>query len=216
MADQEGVIKFQLAHHFSPPLPPDQLGELIAWRRILYQLQLLGEDPLRYDGYGFGNISRRVPSINENASRPFIITGTQTGSFPELGPEHFTTVTGCFPERNRVTSTGPIKPSSEAMTHATLYRIEPGLSVVMHVHSPHIWRAAAQLGLPRTPATAAYGTTAMADAVADIMTQSLTRKVGLFVMGGHEDGVVSFGRTAEHAGIALIGILARAYQIVPA
>jgi len=213
MTSQEGVIKFQLSHFFAPPLPLGQLDELIAWRRILYQLQLVGEDPLRYDGYGFGNISRRIPPFDAPASRPFIITGTQTGSSPELGPEHFTTVTECLPEQNRVTSTGPIKPSSEAMTHATLYQLDLGLRVVMHVHSPHIWRSAVQLQLPATTATAAYGTTAMVDAVRELMTQPLTRELGLFVMGGHEDGVVSFGRTADQAGFALIGVLASAYRV---
>ncbi len=213
MTDQEGVIQFQLSHLFTPPLSLGQLGELIAWRRILYQLQLIGEDPLRYAGYGFGNISQRIPQVPAITSRPFIITGTQTGGFSELAPEQFTTVTECFPEQNRVTSTGPIKPSSEAMTHATLYEVDSELRVVMHVHSPHIWRSAAQLGLPVTTAAAGCGTTAMADAVREVMTQPLTRALGLFVMGGHEDGVVSFARTADQAGVALISVLARAYQV---
>jgi hypothetical protein len=213
MTNHEGVIKFQLSHLVAPPLPSNQLGELIAWRRILYQLQLIGEDPLRYEGYGFGNISQRIPPFDAISSRPFIITGTQTGGFQDLGPEHFTSVTECFPEQNRVSSTGPIKPSSEAMTHATLYEVDSELQVVMHVHSPSIWRAAAQLGLPVTTATAVYGTTAMADAVREVMTQPLTRALGLFVMGGHEDGVVSFARTADQAGVALVSVLARAYQI---
>jgi hypothetical protein len=214
MVDQEGVIKFKLSHSFSSPLPLDQLGELIAWRRILYQLQLIGEDPFRYEGYGFGNISQRIPPFDSCSSRPFIITGTQTGSCPQLGPDHFTTVTECFSAQNRVTSTGPIKPSSEAMTHATLYEIDSELRVVMHVHSPHIRRSATQLGLPVTTATATCGTAAMTAAVRELMTQPLTRKLGVFVMGGHEDGVVSFGRTADQAGTALLCTLAKAYQSI--
>ncbi len=213
MAGPEGVIKFKLCHLFDSPHRYDLLAELIAWRRILFQLQLIGEDPMRYDGYGFGNISQRVPPFDDPSCRPFIITGTQTGSCRSLGPEHFSTVTGCVPEQNRVTSTGPIKPSSEAMTHATLYEVDSELRVVMHVHSPHIWSAATRLGLPATSATAAYGTTAMTDAVREVMNQALTRELSLFVMGGHEDGVVSFGRTAEQAGHALISILAKAYLI---
>jgi ribulose-5-phosphate 4-epimerase/fuculose-1-phosphate aldolase len=216
MTDQEGVIKFQLEHRRSPALPPDRLGPLIAWRRILYQLQLIGEDPLRYDGFGFGNISQRIANGGNASPRAFIITGTQTGAFPDLGAEHFTTVIECHPEVNRVVSLGPVKPSSEAMTHATLYAIDPGVGAVIHVHSPHIWRAAKALGLPGTPAGIAYGTTAMADAVGVVMSRPATRDLGLFIMGGHEDGVVAFGPSVAQAGSALIGILAQAYQIDPA
>ena len=147
MSEQEGVIKFQLEHVPATPLPLDQLRELIAWRRVLFQLQLIGEDPLRYDGFGFGNISRLLPPYSTGS---FAITGTQTGSLAELLPEHFSLVTACDPARNRVVSTGPVKPSSEAMTHAVLYRIDADLRCVMHVHSPHIWRRAAVLGRRQT------------------------------------------------------------------
>ncbi len=211
MTDQEGVIKFQLSHLIASPLPLCQLTELIAWRRILYQLELIGEDPLRYNGCGFGNISQRIPHP-DSSSRPFIITGTQTGGYKELGAEQFTTVTECIPEKNMVRSRGPVKPSSEAMTHAALYELDPEVQVVIHAHSPHIWRSAVRLGVPVTSVTAGFGTTAMVDAVREIMAQPLTRALGLFIMGGHEDGVVSFARTADQAGVALVSNLVRAYQ----
>lgn len=214
MAEQEGVIKFNLEHAFSSPLPRNQVVELIAWRRILYRLQLIGEDPQRYDGFGFGNVSRRLAAVQDPSPCPFVITGTQTGSISDLGPEHFTMVTYCNPEQNRVASAGPVKPSSEAMTHATVYGVDPTVRAVMHVHSPHIWTGATALGLPGTAASAAYGTAEMTIAVREVMEVPLTRELGLFVMGGHEDGVVSFGRTAEEAGIALLRTLARAYQSV--
>jgi hypothetical protein len=39
------------------------------------------------------------------------------------------------------------------------------------------------------------------------------RAGGIFAMGGHEDGVVAFGRTAEAAGTVLLCVLARAFQL---
>ena len=33
-------------------------------------------------------------------------------------------------------------------------------------------------------------------------------------MGGHEDGIVAFGRSAEEAGQAVLSVLARAYESV--
>jgi hypothetical protein len=34
---------------------------------------------------------------------------------------------------------------------------------------------------------------------------------GVFAMGGHEDGVIAFGRTADEAGSVLIRALAHSY-----
>jgi hypothetical protein len=39
------------------------------------------------------------------------------------------------------------------------------------------------------------------------------REPRLFAMGGHEDGVVSFGRTAEEAGCVLLSTLVRAWGV---
>ena len=51
----EGVIKFDLQFTESEPLADAGIAELSAWRRILWQLQLVGQDPGRYEGYGYGN-----------------------------------------------------------------------------------------------------------------------------------------------------------------
>lgn len=214
MTGQEGVIKFQLLHTPGPPLALKQVVQLMAWRGILHQLELVGADPNRYDGLGFGNLSRRIalPSAFGTA-RPFIISGTQTGFLRELAPEHFTTVSECVPEANRVVSFGPIEPSSEAMTHAAIYGFDPNLRNVIHVHSPRIWRAAVRLKLPRTPESAACGTLAMAEAVREVLREGPTRKLRCFVMGGHEDGVIAFGRTMDQAGTALLRLLAKAHQL---
>jgi hypothetical protein len=39
------------------------------------------------------------------------------------------------------------------------------------------------------------------------------RAGAIFAMGGHEDGLVAFGRTAEEAGGALVRTLARALAL---
>ena len=58
---EEGVIRFDLEFTAVSPVTIPALDELNAWRRILRQLGLIGQDPSRYGGYGFGNISRRLP-----------------------------------------------------------------------------------------------------------------------------------------------------------
>jgi hypothetical protein len=211
---QEGVIKFDLKFTSAPPLPPEDLREINAWRRILHLLGLTGQDPERYDGLGYGNISRLLEPFDAPASRRrFVISGTQTGGLSDLKEEHSALVTECEPERNRVVAEGPIRPSSEALTHGTLYQADPSLHFIMHVHSPEIWRRARELKIPLTDEKAAYGTPDMAAEVRRLLLQPSVRKGRIFAMGGHEDGLVAFGRTAEEAGTVLVNLLALAFQL---
>jgi hypothetical protein len=46
-----------------------------------------------------------------------------------------------------------------------------------------------------------------------LLRDEAVRAGGIFAMGGHEDGLVAFGRTAEEAGTVLLRALARAFQL---
>ena len=79
---------------------------------------------------------------------------------------------------------------------------------VFHVHSPEIWRRAAALELPATGADVAYGSPAMAGAVARVLAANRERPLA-FVTLGHEDGVFACGARAGETGTALVSLLAR-------
>ncbi len=208
---QEGVIKYQLWFLQAAPLPEEPLRELNAWRRLLYLTRLIGQDPDRYEGYGYGNISQRLPPFDAPPqARPFVITASQTGGLPELTGEHYALVRACYPAENVVVAEGPRPPSSESLTHGALYALDAALRFVMHVHAPEIWHRAAALGLPITRPDVPYGTPEMAEEVGRLYRETDVRTRGLFAMGGHEDGLVAFGRTAEEAGTVLLTTLARA------
>ncbi len=212
--NSEGVVKFQAHFTLAPPLPLAEVAEINAWRRILVWLQVLGQSPDRYDGYGFGNISRRLlPFSAPPERRRFIITGTQTGGVLDCGPEHYVVINECHPSQNTVTAEGPVRPSSETMTHGAVYAADSRIRWVMHGHSPHIWRNAARMGLPCTDANVPYGTPEMSAEVGRLFSVSDVRRRKVFVMGGHEDGVVAFGRTAPETGHALMDALAAALQL---
>ncbi|HEY7746171.1 MAG TPA: class II aldolase/adducin family protein [Desulfuromonadales bacterium] len=214
MAQQEGVIKFDLVFTEAPPLPYAALREINAWRKVLYLLRLTGQDPTRYGGLGYGNISQRLEPYDAPPElRRFVISGTQTGGLAELDAGHYTTVLESWPEANRLVAEGPIRPSSESLTHGALYALDAGLRFVMHAHSPEIWRHAAVLGIPCTDPAAAYGTPEMAAETRRLFRDEAVRAGGIFAMGGHEDGLVAFGRTAEEAGTVLLHVLARAFQL---
>jgi ribulose-5-phosphate 4-epimerase/fuculose-1-phosphate aldolase len=210
--NQEGVIKFQLEFTQTAPLPAANLVVINKWRAMLYQQQLIGQDPARYGGYGYGNLSLRIaPFDTIPALRQFIISGSQTGDLAELGPEHYTVVTECYPEENRLVAHGPIRPSSESLTHGAVYALDPAIRVVLHAHSPAIWQAAATLKIPITDPLVPYGTPAMAAEVARLFASTDLAQRRIFSMGGHEDGIFTFGETAEAAADVLLAAIAAAH-----
>jgi hypothetical protein len=214
MKDREGVIKFDLI--FEPkPVPENRdLKTLIAWRAVLHRLGMIGQDPERYDGLGFGNISQRIeeqPATRSRTTR-FVISGTQTGAAQRLTDREFCVVTAFSIRNNRIVAEGPVKPSSEALTHAAVYDCNPAIFFVMHVHSPELWRATPKLGIASIEKTIAYGTPEMADAVCNLIASS-GNCAGIFSMLGHEDGIVSYADSAQTAGNLLIDALASALAL---
>jgi len=211
MHDQEGVIKYQLTQTQKPlPLTPDEFTLINVWRTIAYQLGIIGQDPKRYSGLGFGNISQvtSLPTIQ------FIISGTQTGLEESLSPEQYCGILTANIQKNTLTALGLCKPSSEAMTHAMIYTVKPTIKGIIHVHSPEIWHATHALNLPYTAANIPYGTPEMALAVKQLFITGQLGDTGSFAMLGHQDGIVSFGSTLEKAGLDLIKYLAAARAVI--
>jgi len=192
MAQQEGVIKFRLEHLQTAPLSQEKLAELNIWREWMFTHALIGETDTPQGKVGYGNISCRMPE-------GFAITGSQTGHLPHLSPADYCLVRECQPEKNLVISQGPIKPSSESLTHAVLYQIDKQINWVMHAHNAPIWQAAAAMGLPCTAPDVAYGSPEMAAETLRLFTETEVRKMGIFAMAGHDDGILSFGETAQEA-----------------
>jgi ribulose-5-phosphate 4-epimerase/fuculose-1-phosphate aldolase len=179
---------------------------------VLARLSLIGRDPARYDGLGYGNVSARVGPFGDvgRGQRRFLVTGTQTG-----GRRAVTLADLCLVERydlvhNRVRSIGPVPPSSESLTHGAIYDIAPAVRAVLHGHAPEIWRHARALGLPVTRPDVANGTPEMALEVQRLYRESTLSGTGILAMGGHVDGVIAFGNTAGEAGETLVRHLARA------
>ena len=207
MTVQEGVVQFNLTFLPADPLPAAMLGSLNAWRQILFRLGLIGQDPRRYGGLGFGNVSIRMASGN---AASFIISGTQTGGMDRLSPEHYSLVKSCDPATNSVVAEGIVRPSSESLTHGSLYRLDHTIGAVIHAHSPQIWSQADAIGLPQTNPNAPYGTPEMAEEVSRLFQSTPVSILKIFAMGGHEDGIVAFGRNMEQAGLTLVRYLALA------
>ncbi|MBI3141498.1 MAG: class II aldolase/adducin family protein [Bacteroidetes bacterium] len=185
----EGYIKYQQDHIPGPAPSADEVAMMDQCRARLWQMGFIGA---LADGTGYGNISTR------EAKGGFIISGTQTGHLPILGPNHYTRVTHCDIEKNYLRCVGPVKASSEALTHAAVYAISGLVRVVIHMHSAALWRK--HLGhKPTTGAQVSYGSTDMALEVGRLYGSGALRGNPVIVMAGHQDGLLVYGLDFDEA-----------------
>lgn len=195
----DGYIKFNCSWKKSAPMPEKEIKELNNFRDRLYKLNLIGAYS---DGIGFGNISTR----SKNNKNNFIISGSATGSIKKLGAEHYTLVTDFSLEKNTLSCSGPIKASSESMTHASIYKAAPEINAVIHVHNLALWKSLLNK-VPTTDKSAAYGTPEMAREMIKLLKNPETMKKKIIVMAGHEEGIVTFGKNLDEAMSVLMGYL---------
>lgn len=191
----EGYIKYDCHWKNQASISLEDIFELNQWRTKLFQLGLIGEYT---NGIGFGNVSIRIPQ-----SQQFIISGTQTGGIADLTVEHYTKVTDFDWQKNYVACEGPIKASSETLTHAAIYVAAAEINAVVHVHQGNLWRKL--LGrVPTTNPNCAYGTPEMAEEIIRLCQQQQTQEQKIIVMSGHEEGILSFSKNiAEAANIIM-------------
>jgi ribulose-5-phosphate 4-epimerase/fuculose-1-phosphate aldolase len=194
----EGYIKFRADWQREAAFPAATIAELNHWRDRLYALGLLGAYP---NGVGFGNISQRW-----NAAGQFIISGSTTGNFTRLGPQHYTLVTAVELEQNLLHCNGPIIASSESMSHAAVYLECPWVQAVFHVHHAQMWEKLLHQ-VPTTATGITYGTPEMAYSIMALLRETDLPQRRLFVMEGHPEGIFSFGGSLEAAGAVLIEAL---------
>ena len=204
----EGVTKFHVEHEINVCCGKSDIRELTKWRDKLKAAGLVGQDVTRYGGYGFGNLSKRM----EDGT--FLITASQTGHLPTLTPDHYARITNSDPAHNLVRSHGINPPSSETMTHLAVYRSLPTVRFVFHVHSPEIWHAKVDLGLPITDPAVECGTAEMYYEVRRLLKTHHSDPREILAMGGHVDGLLAWAGTADETGFLLLTLLSRARRLL--
>jgi ribulose-5-phosphate 4-epimerase/fuculose-1-phosphate aldolase len=205
MSEVEGTIKYdQSDFQYTPPLPPREYVTLEKYRKILNRLDLIAAYP---DGLGFGNISMRKNYLHfRNTRRPqFLITGSQTGHLSDLDGRHYAMVVDFDIEAFSVSTRGAVNASSESVTHAAIYQINPSIGAVIHIHNRQIWDGMQERGYPFTSKWIPYGTYEMAVAVKDCIADDTQ---GIFVMKGHTEGVIAYGPNLSTA----MGVIEKVYR----
>lgn len=194
----EGYTKYQVDWHRAPALPSALLQELNDCRHRLYQAGLIGYYEQHQVGYG--NLSQRAPD-----GSGFIISGTGTGAIACTDQRHYSQVTGYDIDLNQLTCEGPVQASSEALTHAAIYALDPAIHAIVHAHSAQLWQRL--LGhMPTTAADVAYGTPAMAREFRRLYQDTAFADSGVAVMAGHEEGIVVFGSNIGDATERLLAL----------
>lgn len=187
----EGYTKYAFVWRRTPPLAAELIADLNAWRNRLCDEGFIGYYPELNVGYG--NVS-----IREGDSGAFIISGTQTGHIPATDERHYARVLRCDIEANRVVCEGPVQASSEALTHAAIYALDGAIRAVVHVHDAALWKDLIDR-IPSTSRGIGYGTPEMAREFRRLYDETAFADLGVAVMGGHEEGIVSFGTDLDQA-----------------
>lgn len=209
--EAEGVIKFSLSYTVSDTgLDFPDFDTLNQSRDLLWQWGVLGQDAARYAGLGYGNISVRM--VEPEQTGAFVITGTQTGHLPTLTALHYARVLAYDLSCHWLQADGARKPSSEALTHAAIYQCVPSANAIIHGHHPQLWQQARALELTCSAADIPYGTPQMAQAMQDLLRDTLPPR-NTIVMLGHEDGFITWGENLAQAVALLRQLLQDAAQI---
>ncbi|MGB3492366.1 MAG: class II aldolase/adducin family protein [Elainellaceae cyanobacterium] len=196
----DGVIKFSCDWQQTEQLDcsglDPVLDSLISVRDQMVEVGFIGVYP---DGIGYGNISHKI------SPREFIISGTQTGHLRSTNPDHYTRVDAWDIEQNSLHCTGPVKASSESLTHAALYEARQDIQAIIHIHHAQLWQTSRDQ-LPTTGADVPYGTPAMAHEMWRLFRESRLAEQKILVMAGHEDGMIAVGQTLDEAASRLLSL----------
>lgn len=191
----EGVVKFNCHWNQSGVVIRDEQYEIMNyWREVLFNMDLIGAYE---NGVGFGNLSMRDGCTNQ-----FVITGSATGDIPELEPGHYVKVNSFNIDDNAVMCTGPLKASSESLSHAAIYLADRGTNAVIHVHEIDLWNQLKDK-LPTTDFSMEYGTPGLAKEIQRLFRESDVFEKRIIVMGGDRAGIITFGHDMDEA----VGVL---------
>lgn len=194
----EGYIKFN-CEWVNQSLAVKVPLELKVWRDKMHELKQIGH--YAEINIGYGNISVKIPD-------GIIISGTQTGDIFPIRDNHFTLVTHYEINKNTVVCKGPIKASSESMTHAAIYEANSSIKAIIHIHNKELWVKLMDK-VPTTRSEVPYGTPEMANEIFRLFKETSVSQDKIIVMAGHDEGIIVFGKDLDEAAETILKYLAK-------
>ena len=187
---ETGSVKFTCEWTAEEIAPFASFTELNACRSKLRHRGWIGVDS---NHIGFGNLSVRDGKTNK-----FYITGSGTGGKAELSLADYARVTNYDFESNWLQCEGVTMASSESLTHAAVYESEPEAGAIIHGHDLKLWSVLLDQ-VPVTAKAVEYGTPEMAREVQRLFRETDVTRTKIFMMAGHDGGVVAFGEDLADA-----------------
>mgnify|MGYP000406659349 CR=1 FL=1 len=80
------------------------------------------------------------------------------------------------------------------MSHAAIYQTNKSVNAVLHIHHETLWNQLLNV-LPTTDKNAEFGTPEMAFEIARLAKTNN----GIIIMGGHPEGIISYGENLQNA-----------------
>ena len=191
----EGYLKFnceRIDENIS--IPVNIFNSLSKWRQKMFEYSLIG---VYSNGIGYGNISVRSDANN------FYISGTATGSLPVLEEKHYALVNSWSFGNNSLKCIGMINASAESLSHAAIYESLPDVGAVIHIHHKGMWDKYINSLLTTSPEIL-YGTPEMAMEIKKIIRNIKPETDNILVMGGHEEGIITWGKSLDIAGAIVL------------
>lgn len=192
----EGVIKFN-CNWEDNDLPINVPVQLMEWRDKMHELNLIGE--YKDIQIGFGNISIITPL-------GILISGTQTGNIYPIKEKDFALATSYNMAKNSLNCVGRIKASAESLTHAAFYEADEAIKAVIHIHNKEMWDALIDK-IPTSKREVSYGTSEMASEIKRLFQDTDIQTQKIMVMGGHDEGIIAFGKNLQEAGQVVLNVL---------
>ena len=193
---EEGYIKYQCNWIQEQVIKAEQIHDINKWRSMLMMKGFIG---MYNNGIGFGNISMRMDQ------HVFMISGSATGGIKELTNDHYALVTDFNLAENQLTCKGMTTASSESLTHASIYACSKETNAVVHIHHKEKWSSLLHQAAT-TDSSIAYGTPEMAFAIQNLIKEDKVGPSRIIVMGGHEEGLIAYGKSLEEAATAFLTI----------
>ncbi len=187
----EGAIKFN-CRMIKRKIKKKEIKDLNKWRNKLFELNLIG---VYSNGIGFGNISKRTEK------NKFIITGSATGRKKKLNEKDYCKVIKFDLKKNSLICEGQTKPSSESLTHASVYKTLKEANAVIHIHNLQLWNHLLEK-IPATSKKAKYGSLQLTKEITSLLKEKKTKKI--ILMKGHKEGIISFGKNLDETGKILL------------
>jgi len=84
-----------------------------------------------------------------------------------------------------------------------IYEYSAASNAVIHIHDLNLWNRFIH-HVPTSSENISYGTPEMANEIKRLFDETALSKEKIIVMGGHPEGIISFGKDLEEAGSILI------------